>query len=101
MHSRICTGKVNGFNNLEVLIVNFDKHGRVNLEYHVIFLKFRSERKTRDDVKISHQLKRQKHNNNSIFNKNNKTIKLDIEESDEKYERKEVYSLCIKIKIYV
>ena len=33
------------------------------------------ERKTRDDVEISHQLKRQKHNNNCILNKNNVKIR--------------------------
>ena len=31
------SGKINGFNELEVLIVHFDEHGRVNLEFHVNF----------------------------------------------------------------
>ena len=34
------TEKIDGFNQLEVLIVHFDELGRVNLEFHVNFLKF-------------------------------------------------------------
>ena len=39
-----------------VLIVHFDKRGRVNLDFHVKFKKS-FEGKTRDNVKISRQLK--------------------------------------------
>ena len=31
------SGKVDGFNKLEVLIVHFDEHGMVNMEFHVNF----------------------------------------------------------------
>ena len=31
------TEKIDGFNQLEVLIVHFDELGRVNLEFHVNF----------------------------------------------------------------
>ena len=31
------SGKINGFNELAVLIVHFDEHGRVNLEFKIIF----------------------------------------------------------------
>ena len=34
------TGKIHGFNQLEVLLVHFDKLGRVNLEFRVNFQKF-------------------------------------------------------------
>ena len=29
------SGKINGFSELEVLIVHFDEHGRVNLEFQI------------------------------------------------------------------
>ena len=34
------TEKIDGFNQLEVLIVRFDNLGRIILEFHVDFLKF-------------------------------------------------------------
>ena len=37
------TEKIDGFNQLEVLIVHFDKLGRVNLEFRVNFKKFASK----------------------------------------------------------
>ena len=61
------SGMIDGFNNLEGIIVHFDKRGKVNLKFYVKF--FKNSFKKKDNVEISHQLKQQKHN--SIFNENN------------------------------
>ena len=37
------TEKMDDFNQIEVFIVHFDELGRVNLEFHVNFLKFVSK----------------------------------------------------------
>ena len=58
-----------------VLIVHFDERGRVNLDFHVNFLKIRSKRKTRDNVGISRQLK--------IARKKNRTREF-VERSSER-----------------
>ena len=51
------SGEIDGFNELEVLIVHFDELGRVNLEFHVNFC-FKIN--TRHKLEISRQLKMRK-----------------------------------------